>query len=53
MGRKFRIVDSHCRFMLAISHINCQLFGMARIQRMYEGMAAKSGLDCERLFTSC
>lgn len=53
MGRKFRIVDSHCRFMLAISHINCKLFGMARIQRRYEGMAAKSGLGSERPFTSC
>lgn len=40
-GKKFRIVDSYYRFLLIISHINCKLFGVARIQRRYERMGCK------------
>lgn len=51
MTRKCRIVDSGCRTEVDFP-INCKLFGMAGIQRS-AGMAAKSGLDSERPFTSC
>lgn len=52
-GRKCKIVDSHSRFMLTVSCINCK-FGMARIEEVtFPRLQSGDQILKDLLFSSC